>query len=487
MTNIDWDHIQPAKPLNNPIAHQLGPFSVLTLTFTVPLRHTNPTNTSSITLKADLLYASTSHPCTASPPPTDWPALTSWLANQRVLAYLCGGPGDKNPSDAVPPLNENLLRRGFVVLFLDYRGTGGSSPINVDTAKGWKDAEEGREYLNCFLQDSIVADLEAVRLCLGVEGWEVLGQSYGGWIATTYLSFLGRGLRGVYITGGVPPVGKSAVEVYRALYQRVRRGNEEYYGMFGGDGERVKRVTKWLHENEAPMYKGQKLTARGFLTMGRRLGGGEEAYRTMHQLVEGLEDSIREYGGITQDAIDKFWEAGGTGFKLPSRPLYAVLHEAIYCDGHSPSPRWAAHRVGNGTETSEGNPGREFSWLQDGFNFSAHSEPVLYFAGEAIFPFMLEEAELGCFVGAANALANQTHWRNLYDPDRLWENTVPVKAVAYKHDVYVDRDFSEETVNIIGAGELAKDVPDDWLHTSLKKGRTDELCERLFGPMPGSD
>ncbi len=108
---------------------------------------------------------------------------------------------------------------------------------------------------------------------------------------------------------------------------------------------------------------------------------------------------------------------------------------------------------------------------------------MLYFTGEAIFPFMLEEAGLGCFAAAAEALAEQTHWPTLYDRERLLENKVPVKVVPYWSDVYVDYDFSHETVGMISECEPVK-VPDDWLHTSLKKDKTKEICEKLFDPMP---
>ena len=301
-------------------------------------------------------------------------------------------------------------------------------------------------------------------------------------------------LRGVYITGGVPPVGKTAEEVYLALFRRVKLANDEYYQAHPGDEKKVKRVAKSLAEKEAPVCGRQRLTARGFLTMGRRLGGDKEDYEKMHKLVEVLDTSIIDHGKITQPAIDEFWKQGGTSFKLPDRPLYAVLHEAIYCsgpDGTSPrweSPRWAAQRVGDGSVardrklSGEEATGPEFSWLQENFDFSGPRDHPLYFTGEAIFRFMLEDAGLDCFFKAADALAGQSHWPKLYCRDQLKENTVPAKAVPYKNDMYVDYHFSTETLNMIANCELI-DVPDDWLHASLKKGKTNEVCNKLFGPM----
>ena len=50
-------------------------------------------------------------------------------------------------------------------------------------------------------------DCEAIReALLGPTGkWTILGQSYGGFCATTYLSYYPCGLQAVLMTGGLPP------------------------------------------------------------------------------------------------------------------------------------------------------------------------------------------------------------------------------------------------------------------------------------------
>ena len=52
-------------------------------------------------------------------------------------------------------------------------------------------------------------DAEWIRRELGVERWSVLGQSFGGFCVTTYLSFAPEGLREAFFTGGLPPVGRA--------------------------------------------------------------------------------------------------------------------------------------------------------------------------------------------------------------------------------------------------------------------------------------
>jgi predicted phosphohydrolase len=49
---------------------------------------------------------------------------------------------------------------------------------------------------------------------------------------------------------------------------------------------------------------------------------------------------------------------------------------------------------------------------------------------------------------AAHALAEHA-WPRLYDADQLRRNSVPVAATIYVNDLYVERDFAEETAATI--------------------------------------
>lgn len=50
---------------------------------------------------------------------------------------------------------------------------------------------------------------------------------------------------------------------------------------------------------------------------------------------------------------------------------------------------------------------------------------------------------------AANILAATTAWPQLYDVEQLKRNTVPVAAAVYYDDMYVHREFSEETAALV--------------------------------------
>ena len=106
------------------------------------------------------------------------------------------------------------------MLLLDQRGTGRSTPVG--TLPGLS-PEQQAEYLKLHRADSIVRDAEWIRQELGVERWSILGQSFGGFCACTYLSFAPEGLREAYFTGGLPPIDRPTDDVYRATYERVAR------------------------------------------------------------------------------------------------------------------------------------------------------------------------------------------------------------------------------------------------------------------------
>ncbi len=113
-------------------------------------------------------------------------------------------------------------------------------------------------------------------------------------------------------------------------------------------------------------------------------------------------------------------------------PLFAAIHEAIYGQGEG-ATGWAAERL-----------------LAEFPEFDAGARPLL-FTGEMIYPFMFEEvALLKPFRAAAEALARRPRHSRLYDKARLAQNTVPVSAVVYHDDMYVDAGLSLQTARVVG-------------------------------------
>src|SRR3954452_15086564 len=141
--------------------------------------------------------------------------------DRPFLVYFQGGPGFEasRPADASSPAWLGRALKDFRVLMLDQRGTGRSTP--VDDLPG-RTPQEQADYLQHFRADSIVRDAELLREALGVERWSILGQSFGGFCAMTYLSFAPGGLREAFFTGGVPPLGQRIDDAYRITFELAR-------------------------------------------------------------------------------------------------------------------------------------------------------------------------------------------------------------------------------------------------------------------------
>ncbi|HEX8121109.1 MAG TPA: alpha/beta fold hydrolase [Solirubrobacteraceae bacterium] len=340
------------------------------------------------------------------------------------LLFLNGGPGMAcmRPTGASGWLGEALGE--FHVVLLDQRGTGLSTPADAQTLPQRGDAAAQAAYLEHFRADSIVRDAEVVRERLGSGPWSILGQSYGGFCATTYLSSAPEGLREVFVTGGLPPVGRGVDEVYRALIARLVRRQELYFDRYPEDRERWAEVhDRWLR------------------TAARDIGmsSGPEQ---LHYLIEHGADSMA------------FAEHARREASLAAAPLYAVLHEAIYAEHEA--TRWSAERM-----------------------VAEHGGLVL--PGEMIFPSMFEDDPgLRPLAEVAEILAAKEDWPALYDVDRLRANEVPVVAAVYLDDIYVDATFSVETAELIRGARAW--VTNEHQHNGLHAG---DVFSRLLAMRRG--
>jgi pimeloyl-ACP methyl ester carboxylesterase len=369
------------------------------------------------------------------------------------LLFLQGGPGNRSPR----PLGRDgwLVRAldDYRVLLLDQRGTGLSTPANRQTLPSRGDAAAQADYLAHFRADSIVRDCEAIRhrLLGRDERWSVLGQSFGGFCAVTYLSLAPEALTEVLITGGLPGLRTPAAEVYRAAYPRMQRKNTAHYARYPDDIEAVRDITGHLLDRPAELPGGGVLTARAFQALGLMLGSGTGSH-TLHYLIE---DAFVT-GPVGRILSDAFLAEVQTHVSFAGGPLYALLHEATYGQ-KSVTPqgtRWAA-------ETVRG----EFPAFDVEAALSG-GRPVL-FTGETIHPWMFEtDPALAPLRETAELLAQREQWPDLYDPDRLARNDVPVAAAVYHDDMYVDTADSLETARAICG--LRTWVTDEYEHDGLR-------------------
>jgi pimeloyl-ACP methyl ester carboxylesterase len=347
-------------------------------------------------------------------------------ADLPYLLFLQGGPG--SPAARPTGLEQWIHRatQDYHLLLIDQRGTGRSTPAMSQTLARLGSPRAQADYLKLFRADSIVRDAELVRAELGgAEPWALLGQSYGGFCSTTYMSIAPEGVREAYITGGLPPLDRSADDVYRATYRRVADRNRRYYARYPQDVETVRRLVDLLRLEDVRFPDGTPVSPRRLLQAGS-IFGMSYGFEKVHYLIEIAFAGEREVSSQFLRALD---------VQLPfdPAPIYSLLHEACYAQGEA--TRWSAQRV-----------------LAEFPEFDLDTDGPVFFTGEMIYPWQFDEyRELQPLKEAAELLAEFEDWPALYDADRLRANDVPVAAAVYENDMYVEREFSLETAAVMGA------------------------------------
>jgi pimeloyl-ACP methyl ester carboxylesterase len=365
------------------------------------------------------------------------------------LVFLQGGPGFGSPR---PFGRESWLNRAlddYRVLLLDQRGTGRSTPASRHTLGQLGSPRAQADYLSHFRADSIVRDAELIRRRLtGGEPWSVLGQSFGGFCTTTYLSLAPEGIREAFLTGGLPGLDASADDVYRVTYPIVAERNRRHYERFPMDADRARAVARHLSSHEVIMPGGARLTVPAFQSLGRMLGaaGGSD---TLHYLLEDAFAGPAVSGAVISDA---FLARAAAELSFAEAPLYALVHEACYAQGTA--TRWAADRIM--AEFGEFDPAA-----------AVDGDITLLFTGEMIYPWMFEtDPVLRPLRDAAEDLAARDSWPRLYDPARLAVNDVPAAAAVYFDDMYVPRELSLPTAAAIRG--LRPWVTNEYEHDGLR-------------------
>ena len=357
-----------------------------------------------------------------------------------LLLFLQGGPGGMSPRPAPGGWLATALRTHRVVL-LDQRGTGRSSRVEGADVAAFDDPATAADYLACFRADAIVEDAEHLRRTVyGGRRWTTLGQSYGGFLTLTYLSRHPQALDACWVTGGLPPVGASAADVYAATFPRQLARNDALHRAFPGDVEVLGRLADRVAAAGVLLPTGDELSVRRLQALGMDLGMST-GVDGLHWLLDTALDRRGEPAPGFLAAV-----AARTGFD--ANPLYLVLQEVIYHSGPR-EPGWAAQAE-----------------LDRRPAFAADARPLLL-TGEAVFPWMFDEiAALRPFRDAAHALAAREDWPELYDPERLAANEVPVAAVQYYDDPYVDLDLALRTAS--GLGDAQVWITNEYLHDGLR-------------------
>lgn len=359
-----------------------------------------------------------------------------------LLVFLQGGPGGTGPRP-MPGGGDWIdeVLKTHRLLLLDQRGTGRSTRVERASIAGMT-ADDAAAYIRLFRAEQIVADLEHLRRTVfGGVRWQTLGQSYGGFLTLTYLSFHPEALAASYVTGGLTSVDPDPVEVYRRTIPRVEAKTAEFYRRYPEDADTLARIVDILEGSDVRLPSGDRLSARRLQTLGIEFGM-KPGFERMHWL---LDEAFSRPGVPSDhflaevDAATQYWRG----------PLYALLQEEIYAEGDG-ATAWAAQRV---RDERGGLPA---------------TDGPMPFTGEMFFPWMFDEiASLRPFRDAAHALADRVDHPSLYDRTRLARNEVPVAAAMYYDDMYVDFPQAEETARFVPHTHLW--VTNEYEHDGLRQ------------------
>ncbi len=378
--------------------------------------------------------------------------------DQPAIIFMQGGPGGRapRPGDFNSGWIGEALKTHRVIL-MDERGTGLSTRLDSLTLSEFATVKDQVNYVKHFRADNMVRDAELLRGEINAgKKWASLGQSYGGFINTSYLSLAPEGLSAVYYTGGLPGL-VSIDEIYRRTYRATAARNEVYFKRYEADQQTLKDVLTHLDTHEEILPTGERLTSRRLRMLGLMLGT-TTGFDQLHYFFEGPFVSVRGQKRLNTQFLDMV----GRQLSQGDSPMYGVLHETIYA-GATPALRgeatnWAAERllaeVGSGI--SEG-----FAPAPD-----YRAESPVYLTGEHMYPLIYEEdPALAPMRELAHELAAFTDWEPVYNPELLANNEVPGAAAVYFEDMFVPTDLSLQTAELAG---IRTWVTNEYQHDGLR-------------------
>ncbi|UJF20037.1 alpha/beta hydrolase [Vibrio sp. SS-MA-C1-2] len=404
-------------------------------TFTVPLDYTSPEVTISVFAREITL-------CDEQDNQKPW------------LVFFQGGPGFPSPRQNG---HSGWIKRAlqtYRVLLLDQRGTGNSSVISHQTLSHLSPTQQA-EYLTHFRADNIVRDAEFIRKAFNIDKWAILGQSFGGFCSLTYLSLFPESLLQSYITGGVPSIYRHPDDVYHATFKRTLEKNQQFFQQFPQAQQMCQEIANHLIEQEEFLPNGQRFTVEQFQQIGINFGMSDTFLPTYY-LLENAFITIEGKHQLRYEFLNSMLMEQG----FQTHPIYALLHESIYCQGIASN--WSAHRVRKQVNIFDYQPNQPF-----------------YFTGEMVFPWMFEQYKnLKPLQQAAEILANKADWGDLYDPEQLQNNQVPVSCAVYAEDMFVEMDISRETLTKIPNSKAW--ITNEYEHNGLRADGERILDKLIF-------
>jgi hypothetical protein len=274
-----------------------------------------------------------------------------------------------------------------------------------------------------------------------------------------YLAAAPEGLAAALITGGLPSLTRPADDVYRATYRQVLAKNQLYYERYPEDVARVQAIVRHLQTYDVRLPDSARLTPHRFQQLGLAFGASD-GFETIHYLLEEAFVEGADGPELGYPFLSHFMQAQ----HYETNPIFAILHESIYCQGAA--SHWAAERL-----------------RADYPMFAPNPDETIYFTGEMIYSWMFDEyPQLQPLREAAHLLAEYADWPQLYNVAQLQQNIVPCAAAVYYNDMYVERAYSEETAQHIRGIKLW--ITNQYEHNALRADG-EVLLDRLLKMVRG--
>ena len=358
-----------------------------------------------------------------------------------LLVFFQGGPGGKSPRPLNPSsdgwIGEAI--KHFRVILPDQRGTGRSSAvtprvierIGAEGFEGVTGARGQADYLHRFFADSIVRDMEYMRVHeFGGRRWVSEGQSYGGFITLSYLSTFPEAFVACFTTGGIASLPADADTLYAHTFNKLMMKMRIFYDRYPQDKKILADIADRFSQGDVRLPNGDPATVERLQNLGSGFGM-KPGFERVHWL---LDDAFDGDGHLTPGFLQGLQTMTGSA----GDELYWTLQEGIYQDGGESGTttptNWAAQRE------CRRHP-----------QMSTDARPLML-TGEMAFPWMFEQdSALRPFRAAEELLQEDSHWSKVYDLDRLAANTVPVQAAVYQEDMYVPCELSLKTLEGLGS------------------------------------
>ena len=241
--------------------------------------------------------------------------------------------------------------------------------------------------------------------------------------------------------------------MYAATYPRMQRRTAAFYARYPDDEKRVAAVADALAGGSVRLPSGDPLPVERFQQLGHAFGM-KDGYDVVHHLLE------EAFAGA--ELSDVFLAGVEAATSFLSQPLYAVLHEAAYCQGEASALVGCAASRGAAVAGPGGPPARLLG---------RGRPPVDVRGGRRAAPARR---------GGGAARRRRPTGRRCTTRRALAANEVPVVAAVYADDLYVDADLSLETAAAIG--HVRTWVTNEHEHDGLRRGNVlDRLLDMAAG------